>query len=166
MIVVSDTTPLNYLILINAVEILPKLFDEVFVPPAVLRELADARAPEAVRQWTMAPPTWLMIADPASRLPSTAGLDAGEADAISLAKERGISDVLMDDYAGRKVALAEGLFVLTTLAVLERAAEKRVLQLRPALEALQQTSYRVRKEMIEAALQRDALRRASTESAD
>ena len=29
MIVVSDTTPLNYLILINEIEVLPRLFDQV-----------------------------------------------------------------------------------------------------------------------------------------
>jgi predicted nucleic acid-binding protein len=158
MIVVSDTTPLSYLILINTVDILPKLFDEVYVPTSVLRELADARAPAGVRQWTQSPPAWLRIEDPALRLPSTASLDPGEADAISLAKERGIFDILIDDYAGRKVALAEGLTVLPTLAVLERAAETRLLELRPALEALQRTSYRVRREMIEAALERDVAR--------
>jgi predicted nucleic acid-binding protein len=162
MIVVSDTTPLNYLVLISAVDVLPKLFDEVYAPTAVLRELADARAPAAVRQWSQSPPAWLKVADPSSRLPSTASLDAGEADAISLAKERGISDVLIDEYVGRKVALAEGLFVLPTLAVLERAAEQRLLELRPTLEALQRTSYRIRPEMIDAALQRDAARNRPT----
>lgn len=159
MIVVSDTTPLNYLVLINAVDVLPELFDEVYVPTAVLRELAHARAPAAVRLWTESPPIWLKVADPSFRLASTASLDAGEADAISLAKERGITDVLIDDYLGRKVALAEGLFVLPTLAVLEKAAEQRLLELRPALQALQQTSYRVRGEMIDAALERDAARK-------
>ena len=39
MIVVSDTTPLNYLVLIGAIDLLPKLFDEVFVPAFVLRGL-------------------------------------------------------------------------------------------------------------------------------
>ena len=30
MTVVSDTTPLNYLVLISAIDVLPKLFDEVY----------------------------------------------------------------------------------------------------------------------------------------
>ena len=159
MIVVSDTTPLNYLILINALEVLPKLFDEVYVPSSVMRELSDPRAPAIVRRWTQSR-TWLKLADPLSRLPSTASLDAGEADAISLAKERGIIDLLIDEYRGRKVAAAEGLFALPTLAVIERSAEQGLLELRPTLEALTRTTYRVRPELITAALQRDAVRRA------
>ena len=159
MIVVSDTTPLNYLILINAIDVLPRLFDVVYAPTAVIRELADPRAPAIVRQWTQSPPDWLKIADPSSRISSTVSLDVGEADAISLAKELGITDVLIDEYFGRQVALAEGLFVLPTLAVLERAAERQFLDLRSALGALQRTSYRVRDELIQAALARDAARR-------
>src|SRR5207248_10555248 len=145
--------------LINAIDVLPKLFVEVFAPSTVLRELADARAPAVVRQWAQSLPTWLKVADPASRLPSTASLDAGEADAISLAKERGIIDLLIDEYRGRKVAAAEGLFALPTLAVIERAAEQGLLELRPTLEALTRTTYRVRPDLIAAALQRDAARR-------
>src|SRR4051812_38484294 len=78
---------------------------------------------------------------------------------ISLAKERGITDVLIDEYEGRKVAASEGLFALPTLAVLEKAAERRLLDLRPTLEALRRTSYRIRDEMIDAALKRDAARK-------
>jgi predicted nucleic acid-binding protein len=164
MIVVSDTTPLNYLVLINSVGVLPQLFDEIYAPTAVLRELTDPRTPDVVRLWAQSPPPWLRVVDPALRLSSTKSLDAGEADAISLAKELGITDILMDEYRGRKIALAEGLFVLPTLAVLERAAEQRFLELRPTLEALQRTTYRVRPELIQAALERDAARKRSSGS--
>ena len=158
MIVVSDTTPLNYLVLISAVDVLPRLFDEVYAPTSVLREMTDLRAPELVRHWSRNPPAWLKIADPLKRLAATASLDPGEADAISLAKERRITDLLIDEFHGRKIAVAEGLNVLPTLAVLEKAAERELLQLRPALEALLRTSYRIRRELIDAALARDAAR--------
>ena len=39
MIVVSDTSPLNYLVLIEEVEVLPAVFGRVVVPPAVVEEL-------------------------------------------------------------------------------------------------------------------------------
>jgi hypothetical protein len=39
MIVVSDTSPLNYLVLIEAERFLPDLFGRVVIPPAVLAEL-------------------------------------------------------------------------------------------------------------------------------
>jgi predicted nucleic acid-binding protein len=41
MIVVSDTTPLNYLFLIEVIPILPSLFGQVFAPPAVILELSQ-----------------------------------------------------------------------------------------------------------------------------
>jgi predicted nucleic acid-binding protein len=49
MIVVSDTTPLNYLILIDAAQVLPALFGRVCAPTAVMRELSDPRGPQPVR---------------------------------------------------------------------------------------------------------------------
>jgi predicted nucleic acid-binding protein len=52
MIVVSDTTPLNDLILIDSAHMLPALFGRVFAPSAVIRELAHPRSPELVHRWT------------------------------------------------------------------------------------------------------------------
>ncbi len=39
MIIVSDTSPLNYLILINYEDVLPTLFGQIIIPLAVLNEL-------------------------------------------------------------------------------------------------------------------------------
>ena len=108
MIVVSDTTPLNYLVLIEAIDILPQLFQTVFIPPSVIVELTRSKAPLPVRQWAGASHTWLKIVPPSARLPSTAGLGDGEADAISLAKELRIADLLIDERRGRAVAEEKG----------------------------------------------------------
>lgn len=48
--VVSDTSPLNYLVLVEAVNILPWLFSEVIVPPAVISELSQPGTPDKVRR--------------------------------------------------------------------------------------------------------------------
>ncbi len=53
-IVVSDTSPLNYLLLCGAADILPQLFGKVTVPGAVLAELRSEDAPSIVRAWTEA----------------------------------------------------------------------------------------------------------------
>ncbi len=37
--IVADTSPLNYLVLIQAVDILPNLYRKVLIPPAVKAEL-------------------------------------------------------------------------------------------------------------------------------
>ena len=49
--IVADTTPLNYLVLIQAADILPKLYRTVLIPPAVKAELAHANTPAIVRAW-------------------------------------------------------------------------------------------------------------------
>ena len=59
MIVVSDTTPLNYLVLVGKQDILPLLFGQVIVPEAVMRELQASAAPPEVRQWLRSRPGWL-----------------------------------------------------------------------------------------------------------
>jgi len=51
MIVVSDTSPINYLVLIAFHDLLPKLFDLVLIPEAVQRELQAGGTPEPVRQF-------------------------------------------------------------------------------------------------------------------
>ena len=59
MIVVSDTSPLNYLILTESVHVLPAILGRVYAPSAVVVELSHPRSPEAVRTWAGSPPQWL-----------------------------------------------------------------------------------------------------------
>lgn len=59
MIVVADTGPLNYLVLIEAVEVLQPLYSNVVVPTTVAEELRSAGAPSAVQKWIAQPPEWL-----------------------------------------------------------------------------------------------------------
>ena len=61
ILVVADTSPLNYLIQIHCQELLPTLYQRVFVPTAVIRELAHIRAPAMVRAWLSNVPEWLEI---------------------------------------------------------------------------------------------------------
>ena len=61
MIVVSNTSPLNYLILVEAVHLLPALFGSIIIPLAVHDELSDRLAPDPVRHWIMQKPDWLLV---------------------------------------------------------------------------------------------------------
>jgi predicted nucleic acid-binding protein len=51
MIIVSDTTPLHYLILIDEVDLLPKLFGEIIIPVMVLNELQTDKTPQKIRSF-------------------------------------------------------------------------------------------------------------------
>jgi len=56
MTIVSNTSPLCYLVLISHAPVLPKLYGEVATTETVLAELLHADAPPAVRAWAAAPP--------------------------------------------------------------------------------------------------------------
>lgn len=49
MIVVSDTTPLNYLVLIDQSHLLHELYGRVLIPGAVRDEMQRTDTPEKVR---------------------------------------------------------------------------------------------------------------------
>src|SRR5438067_1253926 len=142
-LVVADTGPLNYLVLIGEVELLPRLFEKIFVPTAVRNELTKPRTPEAVRRWIAEPPSWLEIhPDPArdAAADSTA-LDRGERAAIALALSLKAEIVLMDDQDGVAVARGNGLTVMGTLGILDLAARRELIDLAEAFERLKVTNF-------------------------
>ena len=77
MVVVADTSPINYLVLIDQIELLPELYTRTLIPPAVLEELKHPMAPKPVRDWVAHPPRWLEVLSPESSV-IVAQLDLGE----------------------------------------------------------------------------------------
>lgn len=144
MIVVADTSPVNYLVLIDEIELLPFLFGHVLLPRAVLQELQHPKTPEKVRQWIRAAPGWLEVRSVTSA-PSAAllNLDSGEREAILLALESGAGVVLMDETDWRRIAESFHLEVRGTLGILERAARLGRIDFRAALAKLEQTRFRL-----------------------
>ena len=57
MIVVADSGPLHYLILLEQVDLLRRFYGQVLVPQAVANELSTSGAPVVVRDWITAPPS-------------------------------------------------------------------------------------------------------------
>jgi predicted nucleic acid-binding protein len=53
-LVIADTSPINYLLLIGHIDIRPALFDKVILPAAVWDELKHPKAPPVVRSWVAA----------------------------------------------------------------------------------------------------------------
>jgi predicted nucleic acid-binding protein len=95
-LVIADTGPINYLILIGHIEILPRIFERVIVPGVVLAELSHEFAPESVQRWVAAAPDWLEVDESPAVAPS-AGIHKGEAAAIALASRLHADLLLMDD---------------------------------------------------------------------
>lgn len=80
-VVVADATPLHYLILIGAIQILPGIFEKIHVPIEVRDELTREVTPPDVRTWMQEPPQRLeVVAAPlvAAEDSSLQALDSGE----------------------------------------------------------------------------------------
>lgn len=160
MLVIADASPLHYLVLIEAISILPPLFERILIPQAVSEELQHPKTPLPVRVWLASPPAWLEIhrVSDASHATLT-HLDAGEQEAIMLAQELGVALLLMDDWEGRQEAERRALTVTGTLGVLERAAEQGLLDLPTALARLQATNFYLPVNLVRDLLARDAARK-------
>lgn len=152
-VVVSDTSPLHYLILCGAAGVLPRLFEQIVIPPTVFDELQQPNTPPPVQQWVQALPAWVAVQKPAE-IDDTLQVDAGEREAISLAREIHAAAVLIDDRAGRLAATQRGLAVVGTLGLMEQASARGWINLPEALERLRKTNARLDAKLMEAALER------------
>lgn len=162
MLIVADTSPLNYLVWIGLADVLPTLYGRVVVPPEVHAELLARDAPPVVRAWANDLPTWMEIrgaeAHPALLDAALVALDSGERAAILLAMELKPAVLLIDERAGSAIARRSGLPVTGTLGVLDEAARRKLISLPDAITRLKATSFRYPKAIVERLLAEDASR--------
>ena len=156
MIVVADTTPLQYLILIQHEHILPALYGRVVVPPAVIAELSRNETPQPVRDWLKSAPAGLEVCGPRKVDRSSVTLGAGELEAIALAEELRADALLIDDWDGRQEALRRHLNVFGTLRVLADASDEGMVDLRVAVDRLRLTNFRANDELFQWLLARSS----------
>jgi predicted nucleic acid-binding protein len=160
MLVVADTSPL-YLILIQAIQWLPTLYQRIAVPPTVWSELSHPDAPRMVLDWAASAPPWLEVIAPTLTMPDL-DLDDGESAAIALALELKADRLLLDERQGRKlVAKRFSIEVAGTLAILRDAALAGHLDLRQALAALKTTNFRASALLYDELLAQYELKRAT-----
>ena len=139
--VVSDTSPINYLILTEYVGVLHELYGQIVLPGKVLEELSSARAPGIVSTWCSALPDWVHVKVP-TRTDSGLKLGAGEREAILLAEEIGANLLLIDERTGRREAMLRNLLVTGTLGILRAAAERGLVDGEEVIKRLTETSFR------------------------
>lgn len=157
MLVIADTSPLNYLILIDAVDLLPRLYRQVVLPQGAWEELKHPGAPEPVSSWATSLPSWVEVQSAPDLADSDIGLLAlgkGEREAIALAElyrdqNKDAVLLLLDEDAARKQATARRLVATGTLGVLKSAAEHGWIDLRQALARLRQTNFRASEELLQ-----------------
>ena len=83
-VITSNTTPINYLVLIDQINVLRHLYARVMIPQAVFGEVQDEGTPGKVKAWVASHPAWLDVRTVSAPLdPMLAFLDVGEREAIS-----------------------------------------------------------------------------------
>jgi predicted nucleic acid-binding protein len=134
-LVVVDTGPLIALARVEVLDLVGRLPFQFICPREVRQELDEGSRlgyppvhPHWLRTFALEVPP-----HPVSR----ATLDLGEAAVIELALHQGIERVCIDDWKGRRAALASGLKVTGSLGLLARAKNEGLLSaVRPLVERL------------------------------
>ncbi|HEV7424744.1 MAG TPA: DUF3368 domain-containing protein [Thermoanaerobaculia bacterium] len=150
MIVIADSGPPHYLILIEQIDLLRRFYGRVTIPEAVAQELGASGSSAIVRNWITRPPEWVEIRHvPPELIESIADeLDPGERAAIALAEMTRADLLLIDDSAGRAEARRRNLRVKGTLGVLRAAAEQGIVVVPKVLAQLRATSFYVDEDLI------------------
>ncbi|MBD1926540.1 DUF3368 domain-containing protein [Trichocoleus sp. FACHB-90] len=145
MIVISDTSAITNLAAIQHLHLLPQLYNQVTIPEAVYRELADIDPPVPGTLEVQAAP-WLEVRkivnrNAVERLQREVRLDPGESEAIALALELSADLLLIDERRGRAEADRLGLKITGLLGILVEAKHQNlIVAVKPLLDATIATS--------------------------
>lgn len=139
MIIVADTTPLSELSKIDKLDLLQALFGTVIIPQEVYQELTTGNHPavSAVKSASWTEVYSVKDRKKVQELQFETGLDLGECSAIVLAEELDAEQLLIDEKAGRKVALTRNLPILGLVGAIILAKDKQIVEtVKDILDAL------------------------------
>ncbi len=144
--VVIDSSPLIALAMVEGLVWLPKLFNTVYLPETVKREVLPgkaARGEEAIAKALAE--GWLKVWPEPITPNLDMDLDAGETDCINLALAYADQVLLvMDERAGRAVAKENGLRVIGTAAIIGQAKKQNLIpSARAVFQVLHASDFRI-----------------------
>lgn len=154
-VVVADAGPLIGLARARRLELLQRLYDSIWIPPAVRDELqVSSKRPGASRLESALVSGWLEIHDLSksahTSLTQLAPLvDAGEAEAIVLAEHIECRFLLIDDWRGRSLAKRRGVPVVGVAGILLTAKHQGLIDaVLPIMDELAQEGYRLSSRLV------------------
>lgn len=146
IVVITDTSCLIILEKISLLPVLHQLFTVVLTTPEIAAE------------YGLPLPEWIIIISIKNKylqLELTAVVDKGEASAIALAYEIENNYLITDDLKARKLAIKLGLSIIGTLGVLLRAKQEGYINaVKPFLELMKQTDFRVSDDLYQTVLRK------------
>ena len=133
--VIANTTPLIALANIGKFNLLQRIYGEVMIPVAVVKEIKSepTRTLVASSEWIRV----CTIKDDRKHNLYKSRLHAGEVEVMILAEEQSADLLLMDDKAAKKTAKFMGFNVTGTLGILLKAKrEGYIEEIKPLLKKL------------------------------
>ena len=147
MIAVSNSSALIALDFLGRLDdLFGSLYGEVWIPPAVAKEVRPRVLPASLPIRALTQPVGPRI--------MRAALGPGESEALALAIEIAADVVLLDDQTARRLALALGLKISGTIGVLIEAKKRGLIPaVRPLIEMLQRLPFHMTPALYDEALQ-------------
>ena len=159
MIVVSDTTPLITLMKADKLDILGSMFGDVLIPESVFSEVTsnDTYRDEAniIRNSDYIKIVKVSDDSQVAFLQRATGLDLGESEAIIYADEVKADLLLMDETAGRRVALNMKLPITGSVGVIIRAFQIGIItseEAEDAFERIKRSNRHISEKLVNEAL--------------
>ena len=137
MILIADSSALVALSIVNKLDILEKLFGDVYVPRAVYIEVSKENKAESYKLKNYCKDRVLDIQASAN---FNITLGKGESEAIVLYSEQNADFLLCDDKKAKKFAQSFGLKVIGSLGILLKAKETELInEIAPLIEILRES---------------------------
>jgi uncharacterized protein len=150
-LIVSDASPLIVFARVGRLNLLPLLYSQILIPPAVHAEVTGTGT--GANALAQAP--WLMVRSPSdveavARLRTIARLDPGESEAIVLAGELG-GRLILDEYLGRQIAQARSIPLIGTVGLVVEASRVGLIvvdDVEPLLRQMVRVNFRISERLI------------------
>lgn len=133
--------------------LLPRVFSKIYIPQAVYDEVSIWSKPYSQKLRRFSKKRVETVQNQIAVQLLKKDVDFGEAEAIILALEKGIENLLIDDPKGRKIAQSQGLHPIGSIGVLLQAKKAGLIQeIKPSLDNLIANKFRIGKSLYNKAL--------------
>ena len=150
MILIADSSALITLSIVDKLDILEKIFGEVYIPKAVYEEIVirDKQETQKLKLFSQG-----KIKDITTKINFNISLGKGESEAIILYKEQSADFLLCDDKKAKKFAKSFDINVIGSFGVLLKAKEKGLIKkIAPLLEIIKNSEIYLSDSVIELVL--------------
>lgn len=159
MITVSNTTPIISLLKAEALEILERLFGEVYISQGVYNELVSNNVfieeAQTIKECRFIKVVNVRNEFAVKLLQKNLALDLGESEAIVLSDELNGDILIIDEKKGRAVAKSMSINLAGTLGVLLKAKNQGIVEaIRPIIDKMMQKDIRISATLYEEVLKK------------